>query len=316
MMEDYQKVYTQTSISDIIKKETLIAVEKTATVQELLAVLHKHCLTSVPVVDSDTGKNRVIGFVDTNDVLALLVKICENASVCHHAMRLLSIGFLHTTVSNIMDLSKKDQFTVVLEEQSLFEVMKMYARGVYRVALLSIFSDIEDIVSQSAVISFIADNVSVLGTLKNKTILDLLPQLVDKADVISTQASTLVYDTFKSMHHHGVTAVPVLSDQTGQIIGTLSINDLSSLKEDNMDLLLQSTERFISRNDMLDPNKHKPSYPIIISVKDTLTHAIEMLAKYKIHRLWIVDEHRKPISILSLTDVCKIITEPPAELKA
>ncbi|EFA85762.1 hypothetical protein PPL_00992 [Heterostelium album PN500] len=315
MTEEYDKnVFIKTSIADIISKDPLIAVPNTATVEELLKVLHKHSLTSCPVVNPDTGRNRVIGFVDTNDVLALLAKLTKNVDRQTSDLRLISIGFLSSSVANIMDLSKKDQFTVVLEEQSMFEVMKVYAKGVHRVALLSVFSDIDDIVSQSCVVSFIASNVSVLGSLANKKIEDLLDHLVHQSELVTTSSSELVIRSFQKMNDAGVTAVPVLDHENGSIVGTLSINDLSSINEENIDLLLQSTEKFISRNVFIDQNKHKPAYPIILGVKDTFKDAIEMLAKFKIHRVWIVDRNRKPISILSLTDVCKILTEPPTEL--
>eukprot|EP01133_Synstelium_polycarpum_P015289 gene15289-18102_t len=261
-MDECFKVFSQTSISDIIKKDTLVAVNKTASVEEVLKVLHQHSLTSAPIIDPDTGRNRVIGFVDTNDVLALLVRLCEKVDVANMELRLLSIAFLHTSVSNIMDLSKKDQFVVCLEEQSILEVLKLYAKGIHRVALLSVFSDIEDI---------------------NTTIRDLLPILVGPEEVVTVNHSDLAIESFRKMNQRKVTAVPVLNE-TQQVVGTLSINDLSGLNEDNIDLLLQSTDRFISRNNDIEPNKNKPSHPIVITLDQTFREAIKMLSEYKVHR--------------------------------
>eukprot|EP01132_Coremiostelium_polycephalum_P007396 gene7396-9088_t len=314
MEEDYIRIFSQTAIADCVSKEQkLIGVKKMASVEELLMVLYNHSLSSVPVIDTEIGKGRVIGFVDTNDVLALLVKLCEKIESPDFDLRLLSIAFLHTTVSNIMDLSKKDEFTVVLEEQSLMEILKLYAKGVHRVALLSVFSDIEDIVSQSNVIRFLSDNLSVLGPLETVSIGDLLPYLVQKESVVVSYGDELVIHSLRKMHQNHVTAVPILNRTNLEITGTLSINDLNGLKEDNIDILLKTTNEFLGckMNHQIEQNKNKPSHPVILKLDNTFRDAIQMLAQYKIHRIWVVDDFNRPISIVSLTDVCSIITNPP-----
>ncbi|KAF2074460.1 hypothetical protein CYY_004242 [Polysphondylium violaceum] len=315
-MEDYYKIFHQTAISDIIsKEETLIGINKNSSVEELLSVLFKYSLSSVPVVNDSTGKSRVIGFVDTNDILTLLVKLYEKVNeqgVNEDDIRLLSIAFLHTSISNIMDISKKDQFTVVLEEQSLLEVLKLYSKGIHRVALLSVFSDIETIVSQSNVINFISNNVSLLSGVKDLKISQLLPMLVSRESLITTKDSDLTICSFKSMKTNHVSAVPVL-DSNKSIVGTLSINDLYGLKERKVNqALLKPTLEFIQNKDT-DPNKNKPLNPVVLKLDDTFKDAIELLSKYKVHRVWVVDEHNTPLSVISLTDICNIIVNPPLE---
>ncbi|EGC40456.1 hypothetical protein DICPUDRAFT_96258 [Dictyostelium purpureum] len=322
-MDDYIRIFSQTAIGDIIEKDQFISIKKTESVEKLLELLYQHSLTCLPVVEGgeDGERTRVVGFVDTNDVLQLMSKMFDtiDKNSTDENIRLFSIAFLYSNVHNIMNVSKKDQFQVVLEEQSLLEVLRLYSTGIHRVALLSVFSEIENIVSQSQVIKFLSKNLSVLGeTLEFATIRELLPFLTPKESLITTKASTMTIDSFKLMNLHKISAVPVLNDNDNKIIGNLSINDLYGLKESTIKLLLEPTLSFLNinqnnqhnNNDLLQ-NKNKPDHPVVLTLNDTFKDAIERVSQNKIHRVWIVDDNNVPISLISLTDICKLIVESP-----
>ncbi|KYQ90236.1 hypothetical protein DLAC_08838 [Tieghemostelium lacteum] len=318
MEQDYFRILSQTAIADIINRDSqLITIKKSQDVEELLKKLNEYSYTSLPVTES--SNSRVIGFVDTNDILTLLIKLFEKIDSSEGSqltsggtddIKLLSIAFLHSSVSNIMDISKKDEFTVVLEEQNLLEVMKLYSRGLHRVALLSVFSDIREIVSQSNVIDFISRNTSLLGRLELMPIQILFDQhvIVTRSQLIETNENLSAITSFRLMNQYRVSACAVVDDHNN-ITGTLSINDLAGLNENNLDLLLKSTKDFISRDNQL--NKNKPSEPIVLSLNNTFKDVIMTLSQKKVHRVWIVDQSKCPISLISLTDVCKIIISPP-----
>lgn len=40
---------------------------------------------------------------------------------------------------------------------------------------------------------------------------------------------------------------------------------------------------------------------------EMLIDVIDRLVEKRIHRLWIVDEHSRPIGVVSMTDICKLI---------
>ncbi|KAK5574937.1 hypothetical protein RB653_010191 [Dictyostelium firmibasis] len=311
MTEDYLRLFSQTAIADL-DKNTMISIKKSEDVEKLLSVLYENSLSSLPVIDGE-GK-RVIGFVDTNDVLSLLTKLKLTSESTEDDIRLYSIGFLNSNVNNIMDEKKKDQFVVVLEEQSLFEVLKLYANGVHRLALLTVFSDIENIVSQSNVIKFLNNNLSVLGPLGDTKIGSTLikPFLPSKESLITTKSSTLAIDSFKIMNTHKCSAIPVLEDSTNKIIGTLSVNDLYGINQSTIKLLLNTTVEFIDfDNNKIKSNKNKPNHQIVLKLGNTFKEAIQMISNNKVHRIWIVDDNNVPISLISLTDICKIIVEAP-----
>ncbi|KAM9973076.1 hypothetical protein ACTFIR_012450 [Dictyostelium discoideum] len=311
MTEDYIRLFSQTAIADL-DKNTMVSIKKSEDVEKLLSVLYENSLSSLPVIDGE-GK-RVIGFVDTNDVLSLLTKLKLSSDSSDDDIRLYSIGFLNSNVNNIMDEKKKDQFVVVLEEQSLFEVLKLYANGVHRLALLTVFSDIENIVSQSNVIKFLNNNLSVLGQLGDTTIGSALikPFLPSKESLITTKSSTLTIDSFKIMNNHKCSAIPVLEDSTNKIIGTLSVNDLYGINQSTIKLLLNPTGEFINLdNSKIKSNKNKPDHQIVLKLNNTFKEAIQIISNNKVHRVWIVDDNNIPISLISLTDICKIIVEAP-----
>jgi hypothetical protein len=47
--------------------------------------------------------------------------------------------------------------------------------------------------------------------------------------------------------------------------------------------------------------------PLVANCDDMLVDVIARLVDNGVHRLWIVDEQQKPTSVVSMTDICKVI---------
>lgn len=47
--------------------------------------------------------------------------------------------------------------------------------------------------------------------------------------------------------------------------------------------------------------------PVTARRNEMLIDVIDRLVEKRIHRLWIVDEHSRPIGVVSMTDICKLI---------
>lgn len=50
-------------------------------------------------------------------------------------------------------------------------------------------------------------------------------------------------------------------------------------------------------------NTDRPDKIVSLSASDTLETAIRLLSENHIHRIYIVDENRKPIGVMSLKDI-------------
>jgi CBS-domain-containing membrane protein len=50
---------------------------------------------------------------------------------------------------------------------------------------------------------------------------------------------------------------------------------------------------------------HDPSHPRVVSVtpKDNLATVLNLLVRFRLHRVYIVDEHHKPVGVVTLTDI-------------
>jgi CBS domain-containing protein len=49
--------------------------------------------------------------------------------------------------------------------------------------------------------------------------------------------------------------------------------------------------------------------PIAVTLATPLSVALWKLGLYRVHRVWVVDSSQRPVAVLSLTDVCRILAD-------
>ena len=95
-------------------------------------------------------------------------------------------------------------------------------------------------------------------------------------------------------------------DATGAIVANFSVSDVRKLasvtnKADTQAALSLLVLEFL-RTQRGDTGV---TPPVTVNVTDTVLVAVQLLAESRLHRLYIVDEDRKPVGVLSLTDIIR-----------
>jgi len=150
-----------------------------------------------------------------------------------------------------------------------------------------------NVVSQSSIVKFLAENMRHLGRSGDKALVQLN---ISKKIVYQVPAVAKTLDGFLLMDKHKVEALAV-TDNSGKLIGELSAANLRGLGADIFTRMELSVEEFIKGHRL--PETCQPA----ARLKDVITQ----LARTGSHRLWVVDAEAKPIGIVSLTDVMKAL---------
>jgi len=214
--------------------------------------------------------------------------------------------FKERATSDVADLSKRNSMFPVPVSATLLEaVNQMAANHVQRIPIVNKDNLITNLLTQSAVIDYLAKHVDQLGPAVQKTLKELH---FEKKPVISIDHSKLAIDAFKLMAENRISGLAVL-DSDKKLMANISARDLRSIQQDSQlfEKLYYSVGEFVSHVRQANYRAIHPS--ICCTFDDTFQKIIMRLAAARIHRIYVVDEHRHPISVISLHDILTKILE-------
>lgn len=274
------------------QSRTPFVLETSSCVKEALKTFNTEKILSCPLGAAQSG------FLDVFDLLSYLLDLWEeNQQAEADGISKLGEKFLNHNVCDLTDRSDSDVFAAVVGEEQANKLVRLFGLGVHRVALLDLHGSLKNIISQSDVVKYINTNIHLLGESAKKTIKELNMITTDELIVARSDQSTI--SAFQLLAANLVSAVPIV-DKSGIITGTLSVSDLKLLQDDLSPLLL-STSQYKSIQE--------PHPDIVCTPDTTLGEAIAMLANSNVHRVWVVDAQKKPVSVISITNVCEFLSQ-------
>lgn len=107
---------------------------------------------------------------------------------------------------------------------------------------------------------------------------------------------------FKLMYYHKVNAIAVV-DSKGVLEGNLSASDLRGITGDALPLLQLPVMEFLKKA------KSKPKELITCDVNHRFKEVMTRVMLHKVHRAWIVDATRRPVGVITLTDIIRTLLE-------
>jgi 5'-AMP-activated protein kinase regulatory gamma subunit len=304
----------QMTVNQLVSDKHVITVREDAQLEDVIELLARNRILSVPVVCSDS--RDVLGFVDVMDILTFIVRTVSRGHDLKEAQwsawtdditTLKSQGeeFGHTPVKDIMTTSRADLYFPVYGQGTVMQAMEHFATGVHRAAVFNKTNKVlTNILTQSDVLQLVVKHLtgSSLGPLSGKTIEEL--QLGSSDNVICMSTSALAIHAIYLMFFHNVSAVAI-TDENGLLVSTFSASELRGIGKHNFEWLLLPITVFLRR--IASSTEGKPSFPLTCRKHTMIEDAINMLSTYRVHRLWIVDDQGKPEGVLALTDVMRLL---------
>jgi CBS domain-containing protein len=298
-------------VKDLISGQKLITLSPDETVESAFQKFQTSRITSAPVLENS---QKILGLVDVLDLMALLVQIAtkpltdivvgESRKLTTDDMQMVhkrSKEFKLAAIGNAIDFSKRNPFVSLYEDQTVKEAIDTFSsKGIHRIAVLKREGDqICGILSQTTVLTALASDPNLkqfqtkMGQLKHKT-----------ENLICVRVEELAIDSFIKMHESKLSSLGV-TNYEGHLVGNLSAADLLPSLVD-FRTLLRSTIDYLK---MLRKEEGRPEDFVVSCSSETSLHdAVLMMAKERIHRIYQVDSQKKPLSVISFTDLLKEIS--------
>jgi len=269
--------------------------------------LIKHGFLSVPVLQKRGSK--YYGSVDLLDIVHNVIdtfgKSKLESSEDYWELVRGDEEFQDRFINKIMvyPLSRRNPFHPITKGYSLFAVMELLARehGLHRVPIIDNYEHrrLIGMITQSHLVKFLFDNLELMGEKKNKP-LNLVPEIFKEVASVRDDANAI--DSFKIMIEKAISGVAVV-DSNGKLTGNISARDLKAISTDGRMFwrLFETNKNFLAKVKQTD--KERPSRVVFVKQSDTLETAIKLLAEHQLHHIFLVDEHSKPIGVISLKDI-------------
>ncbi|EAL63883.1 hypothetical protein DDB_G0287037 [Dictyostelium discoideum AX4] len=293
------------------KSKDMITVRNTDSIPTVFKTLSKNGILSVPVLNE---QNRPIGLVDYVDIVNCVVQIINHTDLLgndYYSFLEREDLFNHTYASYVTDLSQRNPFIPVVKGASLLEAITVMTKNqINRVPVIENNvngegAQIVNLITQSAILSYLGKNIEQLGKWSLKSIKDLG---FKEKKVISIDFNKRALEAFELMANNKVNGIAV-NDEKGHIIANISARDLKELLNETrvFENLYLSVGEFISKVRQQDYKAVNPS--ISCHMNDSLANIITRMVAANIHRVYIIDEERKPIGVISIHDILNIILE-------
>jgi len=259
----------------------LITINESTDIEDTLKLMSEHQILSVPVMRDDLLR----GFVDIYEIMSYAA-FTDTGSRDWKRPAVSLLG----TMGNERDDDVQGVW-VVRESDSLCKPLEWLSKGVRRF-LVETDSGFR-LVSQSDLVRF-------LSKIYDK--FNIGNVSIEEANIITkpvfrVDKRTLAVDAFKKMRAQEINGIAV-TESDGTLLGTFSESDLRGLTMDMLDRLQYPVIDFIKIQNL-------GVIPEVVTVRPTvsLKSLLETMTKKKKHRVFVMDEEKRLIGVITLTDI-------------
>jgi len=312
-------LFCNTTIEQIIPNtQKMIVISSTKHVPDAFKTLVQNNIYSAPVMNLET--KEYYGFIDLLDIVTFIVKIIEEQlkeegkainskgipQQDFYSLLEVSEAFDWTTVNQIIDLSKRNPMCPIRKKESVFEALKVFKNtGAHKLPVLQSPWSVENVLTQSTIISWLDKNINQLEAMKDMDIRELG---LGYKPVIAVNINSPVVNAFKLMAEKRISSVAVV-DEKGQLLDNLSAKDIKIIEPDILfTKLFYSVAEFLSRahEKVVD----RSTIPAIYCYENCkYAEVIHKLANMKIHRIYVTDENKFPIGVISCGDAINALLQ-------
>jgi len=278
------------------ESDGVVCFSKEVPISTVLQDLAQNKILSAPVWDP--LKRTHIGFVDMVDIVSYLVSQHNEDAAVPTKDLLNKIG--QQKCGSISDISGRNPYCPVEGQASLLSAILMMAHWkVHRIPVINSEGELITLLTQSQVLRFIYHNMVSFGSFSTSTV-EKLSMAV--SPVVTVSVDQNVIDAFKTMHEKRISAVGIV-DESGKLIGNISVSDLKSIGFDGESLssLYKPISEFMQSSQRGKTTTF--AAPVCVTPQSTYSEVVAQLVNNHIHRVYIVDDNCAPVGIVSQLEV-------------
>lgn len=301
-------------VSDVIDTASfqLVSARNDELVTNVLRRMTEARVQSVPVRDSN---GRWLGLVDMLDLVTLVISMSDSKLLIE-AFAQKPIGwdtFLdrelavlkEQTIGPLCNASERDTWCPLTPDLPLETALDLFALhcGVHRLPVIGGKNDdVIAVLSQSATCRWLLQTLrarsDLTGFLSRR-----VSELPEKPDgVVTVRFDSLAIDAYRTMLEKNLSGVAVVYED-GKLFGSLSVSDLKGSAPDQLftDLYLPLAT-YLEKSTAAFGRENAVS-PVSCAVDANFEDVLQKMMSRAVHRVFVVDDQRKPISVVSTSDV-------------
>lgn len=262
------------------------------------------------------------------DILAFASKELEDSNPVTQSKR---VGdFAMRNARDILNFSGRNPWNDLSYKARFSELLDLLSEtSAHRVAITNEQIDVIGLITQSRIIRFFFNNKDKFQDRVNRTVEQAFGKI--EKPVLTVHLNEFVINALKKMKENRVSGLAIVDDK-GKLVGNISAGDLKvkvfffsyvllfvyfknstknmdtstleGLRED-LHSQIRSFKGIVSDSRMLSNLSHFD--PITVSRTSSLLEIMEKVLKYRIHRVYVTDSEGKPIQIISLGDLIKVL---------
>jgi len=284
--------------------ETLIVVQHDDEIGNLIDRLGRLHILGAPVMKD----GRVVGMIEMRDIVTFIIGQAADPTKIERrdlqSMTLQGRGLSKTPVVELIGLPGSKGSMALPIDEKVFAATQLFEKAVHRVSVYDAKThEVKGIFSQSDFTRYMIDKLTKEPSLKSMAARTLKEYgytgKAFKVETISTEDTVL--KAVQKMAVTGVSALAVVDPQTGVLRGNFSSSDLRGVILEHMPHLLQTVFDYLTI--------HSPSslQPVVepAETRSLLDTAKSMVVEH-VHRVWLLDDNKRPISVISMTDLAHI----------
>jgi len=293
-------------------------VDPSENIGDVLQKLFANQILSVPVVDK---KANLIGCIGIIDIVNFTLNVCQTGQELAHFF-----GFpvqetneyvnfdqiknylkpennVQQTVPSdsaqfITNFSHQNLLTVLQPNCSFRDVVAALTKS-HRIAIGD--DSIQNYVSQSEVVKLLAEK-NAFAPFGSKTLKELN---LGNNHVIHVKENVRVVEAFKLMIINKISGVAVVNDQN-QLIGQISSSDIRNISKTG-EMVQRLYETYAPYRKNLVEKYQAPEKLITVHSGSQFSEVLDVIVKNRLHRIFVVGENSNLESVISLTDLLKLI---------
>jgi len=289
----------------------MIVVDSKDSLPKALATLAKNGIYAAPVYDKQKGE--YLGFIDVVDMVAVVVQIFSETELLGQDFEAFTMDdkekrFDSYKSGTVVDLCKRNPWKPVDEKADLAAAITIFQQeGLHRVPVLKHKSstNVTHVLTETTIISYLEKNLLKMGAVTSKTVKELK---LGYKTVISVTEKDNALKAFEHMAKSRVSAVAVVDSADGSIVASVSAKEVRVVLDvkASFDVFTKPVLEFVA----VAKDKKKTAFPFLTCTQSsTLGEVITRLAALRIHRLFLVDDNKVPIGVVSLGDVLQVVVQ-------
>jgi len=237
------------------------------------------------------------------DILTYITSALDEPSIVSGKMGVEELvskdRFQTETVKDVLNVSTKNEWNTMTEEDSIFDaIIKFAKRNIHGAAIVNNLGEFESILTQYRFIQWLDNHSNEIGDLANMTVEQF--QFGYKT-VHRMHQSRRAIDIFLQMKNLGVNALAIVNDES-KLVGNISVSDLKDIGGSAQNFITLWTDA----TTFINSREYGANVPKLVYVtpNSTIKEVLSQLHTYGIHRVYVAENNtRLPIGIISCTDI-------------